>query len=181
MKLLFKFFVISIMSLQVVFAQQADTSRAENEAKTHYLLGIVGYNYTNRVIDGFSVDGAGGGHVRVSSPTNGGSGTVCCVLFSKQPKWPIQVLIRWQHGGCRVYDEDRTFGHNRYYYKEKKVNLERGTSKHPTEFAVHFYPDGSVRARLSDSYDDPLLKLPESRALKNNFPECKDGDPVEYL
>jgi len=153
----------------------------QNEAKTHYMLGIIGYNYTNRTIDGFSIDGHGGGDVRVSSPTSGGGGTMCCILLSKKPTWPIQVLVRWQSGGCRVYDKKRPSGRNYYSYKELKVNVEKGTSAYPSDIGVHFYPDGSVRVRLSEGSGTPLLKLPKSRLIDDYLPECKPGYPVEYL
>lgn len=44
-------------------------------------LGIVGYNYTNRAINTFTIDGAGGGNLYVSSPASGGGGTTCCVPY----------------------------------------------------------------------------------------------------
>lgn len=173
--------IISTALSNFAFAQQPDLSPPENEAKTHYMMGILGYNYTNEPINQFSIDGQGGGDIHVSSPTSGGGGTVCCVMFSKKPKWPIQVVVRWQSGGCRVYDKDRRYGHNQYYFKEKLVNVERGKSAHPSDIAVHFYNDGTVRVILADGVEEPLLILPEGRANKKNFPECKPGDPLEYL
>jgi len=170
-----------IFVINAAYAVQQEDLVPQNEAKTHYMLGIIGFNYTNRTIADFSIDGQGGGDVGVSSPTSGGGGTVCCVLFSKSPKWPIQVLVRWQSGGCRVYDKDRLGGHNRYTYKEVKVNVEKGTSAYPTDIGVHFYRDDSVRVRLSEGSGAPLLKLPESRLIDDYLPECKPGDPVGYL
>lgn len=178
-----KFWVLYIFLnalLNTAFAQQMEIPMPENEEKTHYMLGILGYNYTDEHIAAFSIDGQGGGHVRVSSPTTGGSGIVCCVLFSKKPKWPIQVLVRWQSGGCRVYPKNRKYGHNQYYYKETMVNVEPGTSAHPSDIAVHFYKDDSVRVRLVDDLEPPLLKLPKDRAVDRDFPECKTGDSMEY-
>jgi hypothetical protein len=185
---LLMFFKFGFLSLLVpifliipAYAGQPDDLVPQNEAKTHYMLGIIGYNYTNQNIDGFSIDGHGGGDVRVSSPTSGGGGTMCCVLFSKKPKWPIQVLVRWQSGGCRVYDKNRPAGRNYYAYKEKKVSVEKGKSSYPSDIGVHFYPDGSVRVRLSDGSGTPLLRLPKSRLIDDYFRECKPGYPVEYL
>jgi len=170
-----------IYSLNNAFAQQEEIVVAENEAKTHYMFSILGYNYTDEHISAFSIDGQGGGDVRVSTPTSGGSGIVCCVLFSKKPKWPIQVLVRWQSGGCRAHSRNDKYGHNQYYYKEKMVDVEKGKSAHPSDIAVHFYKDGSVRVRLAGEIESPLLKLPKDREIDRNFPDCKPGEPVEYL
>lgn len=173
--------VVFILVSNTVQARRAETAVAENEAKTHYMFGILGYNYTDENIVAFSVDGQGGGDVRVSTPTTGGSGIVCCILFSKNPKWPIQVLVRWQSGGCRVFPKNSRYGRNRYFYKEVMVDVERGMSAHPSDMAVHFYKDGSVRVRLVDELEPPLIKLPKNRLIEREFPECKPGDPVEYL
>lgn len=60
-------------------------------------LALVGYNYTDRYIDTFSVDGQGGSNLFVSSPTSGGGGSVCCATY-----WPglkdYKVKVRWQSG-----------------------------------------------------------------------------------
>jgi len=181
MRKIFSLLIAIVLMRNAAFAQQPEIPVSENEEKTHYLFSIIGYNYTNRHIDGFSIDGQGGGDVRVSSPTSGGGGIVCCVLFSKKPKWPIHVLIRWQSGGCRVWHKDRRFGHNRYYYKETTVNVEPGSSKQPSGITVHFFQDGSVRVRLINDLEPPLVRLPEERAVDDYFPECKATDPVEYL
>lgn len=160
---------------------QSEFPVPENEAKTHYMLGIIAYNYTDDPIAAFSIDGADGGHVRLSSPTSGGSGTSCCVLLSKNPVWPMQVLVRWQVGGCRVYDEDRRSGHSQYYYKELITTVERGNRTHPSDIAVHFFKDGSVRVTLSDGWDPPLVKLQKNRAIEKKFSECKPGETAQYL
>jgi hypothetical protein len=179
----FGFLVLLVLNFLInpAYAGQPEDLVPQNEAKTHYMLGIIGYNYTNRTIDGFSIDGHGGGDIRVSSPTSGGGGTMCCVLLSKKPTWPIQVLVRWQSGGCRVYDKKRPSGRNYYAYKELKVNVEKGASAYPSDIGVHFYPDGSVRVRLSEGSGMPLLQLSESRLIDDYLPECKPGYPVEYL
>lgn len=48
-------------------------------------LTLSGYNYTNRYIDQFSVNGIGGGNLHVSTVTSGGT-NVCC--FSYTPGTP---------------------------------------------------------------------------------------------
>ena len=165
--------------LNPVFAQEPEFMPPENEQKTHYLLGIIGYNYTDRAIDRFSVNGQSGGDIGVSSPTSGGGGTVCCVLFPKTHKWPVQVLVRWQSGGCRVWDKGRKSGHNRYFYKEKIVNLENGTKTYPFYLEAHFFKNDEVRVRIVNDSEPPLLQLPEERAVDEYFSECRAGAPTE--
>lgn len=172
--------MVAISLLSGAHARKSETPVSENEEKT-YMLGIIGYNYTDSYIATFSIEGQGGGFVRLSSPTSGGSGVVCCVLFSKKPEWPIQVHIRWQSGGCRVYAKNRQYGHDRFYYKESIVNVEKGSSSHPSHIAVHFYKDDSVRVRLMDDLESPLVLLPKDRAVERDFPECKPGEPIESL
>jgi hypothetical protein len=177
------FFVLLILitSSSASLAQDNGFRIAENEAGTHYMFSILGYNYTDEHISAFSIDGQGGGSIRVSTPDSGGSGIVCCILFSKKPKWPIHVLVRWQSGGCKVYARNGKYSHRQFYYKEKMVNVEPGTSAHPSDIAVHFYKDGSVRVRLVDELEPPLLALPKNREVERDFPDCKLGEPVEYL
>lgn len=155
------------------FAQVDEYTVPENEAKTHYMRGILGYNYTDQYISSFSIDGQGGGDIQLSSPTSGGRGTVCCVLLSKKAKWPIHVRVRWQNGGCRVYDKDRRYGHNQHYFNEATVNVERGISDHPSDIAVYFFKDGAVRAILSDGWEPPLLLLSKNSAAEKNSPNVK--------
>lgn len=174
------FFILAAISGKAI-AHQSEVDVAENKTKDHYMLGILGYNYTDEEIDQFSVDGHGGGNIHVSSPTSGGGGTVCCVMLSKNPKWPIKVNVRWQSGGCSVFVKNHKYSHTQYYFKDEIINVEQGTNLHPTDIAVHFYKDGTVRAILVDGVKSPLLILPEKRALNRQFPECKVGEPVDYL
>ena len=157
------------------FAQDAYPVR-ENQAGTHYLLGILGYNYSNRYIDSFSVNGSGGGNVDVSTPTAGGGSTACCVFFSKNPSWPIYVTVRWQAGGCTVGKNERGVSQIHHSFKEVKVNVERGTTSHPSDIGIHFFKDGSVKAILSDGWESPLLKLPEARQDTTDYPPCQNRD-----
>lgn len=173
--------IILLFTLDNSGAQQGEIEVLQNEATTHYFLGIFGFNYTDQHIAAFSVDGRGGGNIAVSSPTSGGGGTVCCLLFSKTPKWPVQVLVRWQSGGCVVRSKNHELEYYQYYYKEKMVNVERGVTNHPSDVSVHFFKDGSVRVILVDDLEFPLLELPENRAVEWDFPECKPDEPMQYL
>lgn len=44
-------------------------------------LALTGYNYTDRYIDQFEVDGQGGGNIAVSGPNTAGNGSSCCVSY----------------------------------------------------------------------------------------------------
>ena len=62
-------------------------------------LTITGYNYTNKYIDEFFVDGNGGLNLFVSSATSGGGGSVRCVKYIiGATLWKPE--IRWQVGGA---------------------------------------------------------------------------------
>lgn len=183
-----RFFVQSLVvsglwlsGMSASFAEKKLYSVPENDAGTHYMLGIIGYNYTDNLISGFSVNGQSGGDIGLSSPTAGGGSTACCVLLSKKSKWPMHVLVRWQEGGCRMYDKNRRYGHNQYYYRETEVSVERGSKENPSDMAVHFFTDGSVRVILSDGWDLPLIKLNENRAIEKKLPECKIGETMQFL
>jgi hypothetical protein len=62
-------------------------------------LALTGYNYTDKSIDGFTVDGLGGGNLRVSGESNGGGGDVCCLSYLVGAK-ARTVKVRWQKSAC---------------------------------------------------------------------------------
>lgn len=166
---------LSALVLDTSLAHQKEMEMPQNEAKMHYLFGIFGFNYTDQNIAAFSINGQDGGGIDVSSPAAGGGKTACCVFFSKKSEWPVRVHIRWQSGGCEVFSKDHKHDHYKYYYKEKIVDVEKGMNVHPSDIAVHFFKDGSVRVILVDDLEFPLLRLPEERVVKWNFPECESA------
>lgn len=174
----YRCFLVSILSCSAnlshaQFPDYPDYRVPENAAGTHYMLGIIAYNYTDRYIDSFSIDGQGGGDVRLSTPTSGGSSTMCCVLLAKNPKWPMRVLVRWTVGGCKKYEKNRKYSQIQYSYKEEEIDVEHDLAIPASDIAVHFYEGGKVRVRLSDGWEAPLLKLPKGRPDREFFPECK--------
>jgi Protein of unknown function (DUF3304) len=143
---------------------------------------IQGYNYTDLFIDSFTVNGAGGGNVFVSSPTTGGGKSVCCYSFNPHAPRPILLKVRWAAGYCmehkanpysfgpRFVDERKTL------WKEAIVPL-RDVALPAMALEVHFYPDGHVEAAVTAGHSPPRLKLPitadEQRpGASNNFPPC---------
>lgn len=109
-------------------------------------LAINGFNYTDTVISNFSVNGNGGGNIYVSSPTSGGSGTSCCVVWYPITKLPAPIKVEW----LRVVN-----GRDRWC--EKTVLLKGPIPDRPTAFGVHFMPDGDIEVEITVGY--PKLKL----------------------
>jgi hypothetical protein len=149
----------------------------------YYLLDLVGYNYTDRNIDSYSINGQGGGNVRLSSPTSGGSGIACCVKLSKDEVDYFYVRVRWQFDGCTYILKSSISGsvskNIRSFYKESDVNVSRAIGVKPTHLEAHFYPDGSVKVQLTDQLSPPRLSLNEGRVDKSSFPRCKDDEKPE--
>lgn len=157
----------------------SEPKRASEFVQPKGLL-IQGYNYTNYYIDSFTVNGAGGGNIFVSSPTTGGGKSVCCYSFN--PAGSEKVTIRWAASYC-MYSTTNEFGGTHHWRKslfhEVQVPVERIQTQEPTALEVHFFPDGHVEAAVTSGYSPPRLKLPmtadEKRpGVSNNFPPCSD-------
>lgn len=120
------------------------------------MLSITGYNYTNRYIDGFSVDGQGGGNVLISEDDAGGGGTVCCILLRPDQELPVRVRVEWTYG------EDQDLRTGKIYKAreshELDVDLKGPIPKSPSIFVVHFYPDNTVQVEVAADYPKPRLK-----------------------
>lgn len=140
-------------------------------------LGIVGYNYTKRYIDSFSVDGADGGNLLVSSPTSGGGGTTCCVSYVPGVSHK-RVTIRWQVGGCNYHtrstDSSDVYEHIHHFFREAAVEVDKPFPADAKYIEVHFQPNGRVTAAITERESPPLLKLPTSREDKSPYPPCPD-------
>jgi hypothetical protein len=150
---------------------------------TRLNLTLIGYNYTNRYIDGFSANGQGGGNLYVSGPTSGGGSSVCCVRYV-QGTAARDVIVRWQSGGCMfrasgVFTDGSTqLAHG--FYRELKVKVDPRIPKSPEYFEVHFYPDGHVEAAITDSPSSPRLVYSKDRADRSDFPRCpNDKEPKQ--
>jgi len=116
-------------------------------------LGITGYNYTNRYIDGFSVNGQGGTNLSANS---NGSGEACCILIRSDQSLPVKVHVKWTYGerwnhikGIRLQEAES---------HEVDVELIGPITKDPTIFVVHFYPDNTVQVEVAADYPRPRRK-----------------------
>jgi hypothetical protein len=131
-------------------SDRASTASAVAPSK-ELSLGIEGYNYTNRYIDSFSVDGAGGGNIRVSSPTSGGGGTVCYTSYFPGIR-NYAVMVRWQSSACTYHIRSTISGvvfekiHS--FYKEKEVPVEQVDLKNAHYMEIHFFPGGEIKQKL---------------------------------
>lgn len=170
--------------LAICHAEQSKAVMREKRSDEYIMLGLVGYNYTDRHISAYSIDGADGGHINLSSPTSGGSGISCCVKFSRKNSGSLKVKIRWQVDGCTYLVKDESTGRSDkvryYYYKETVVEVQRSYRIEPAYIEAHFFPNGLVQVRLTDRGSSPLLALSERRRDKSYFPQCKnDRNPDE--
>jgi len=123
-------------------------------------LSIISYNYTGRYVHTFSVNGQWGGH---SSEEDGG-GIVCCLSFKPTSKLPFTVEVEWTFG--REEDEKGNITRPQEPHKATvTVNgpLPKGEL---SNFEVHFMPDGSVQAYITDFKSSPFL-LPNGKPNPN--------------
>ena len=119
--------------------------RDKSGAPIVYSVVPYGYNYTDGYIDSFSVNGAGGGNLAVSTPTSPGGGHTCCTrLRSGKPKGDL-FTIKWTR--------------DRETWCELEVPLQDPVPVGAKYLEVHFYPDGSVQIYPSVEASPPRLKL----------------------
>ncbi|MDE2431181.1 MAG: DUF3304 domain-containing protein [Burkholderiales bacterium] len=158
-------------------ASEAPQKEVKLRMGTRVGLALNGYNYTNRYIDSFSVDGQGGGNLFVSGPTSGGGGGVCCVSYRiGASAW--KTKIRWQTDAC-TYDEKIIQGERFYeiysFFKEVEVQIDPKIPDHPHYFEVHFYPDGHVEAAITEEISLPRLVLSKDREDNSHYRKCPNG------
>ena len=171
------------MTLVFLFAcSKAAPTRLEPEGKPVYVeavpLAIVGYNYTNRYIDSFSVNGQGGGNLYVSSAHGGGGGTVCCVQYRPGTRLNT-VTVRWQSGACyyrEVSSSNEVFYSLHSFFKEQEVVVADSVPPKAAYLEVHFYPDGSVQAAVTAQASAPRLALDKAREDKSKYPRCPNEE-----
>jgi hypothetical protein len=138
-------------------------------------LAINGFNYTDRVIELFSIDNRGGGNIAVSSPTSGGGKTTCCLRWYPGSQLSRPVKIEWMR-----YKNDKEL------WCKKTVILEAPFPEKPTDVSVHFMPDGDIKVEVTEGYPDLKLSLdrfdPGHRKEDNNIvldekvAECRYGE-----
>ena len=164
-------------------ARELQKEESGKRASKKSLIDIVVFNYTDRAIDSFSVNGQGGGNVFLSSRTGGGGGSVCCArLHSTHSGFP-RIRVKWQVDGCTYLTKSRISGEvfeNIYpYYKQADVDVTYRDKSEPHHLEIHFYPDGSVLAELTATLSSPRVLLDGDRPDKSNFPRCPNDKKPE--
>ena len=181
------FFALLIPALFLVACRDGPKTMGEHypasPIMTELSLAIAGYNYTSRSINDFTVDGASGGNLHVSSPNSGGGGTVCCAPHVAGAG-PRKVKIRWAADACtynnRKDKEGQLLYGIHYFYKEASVDIAPDVPQNPTTLEVHFYEDGHVEAAMTTTPSPPRLRLDEKRANKEPYKQCpEDRRPEE--
>lgn len=140
-------------------------------------LTIVGYNYTDRYINDFSVESSSGGNVFVSSPTSGGGSSFCCATYViGATSW--KPIIRWQVDGCTFNSRKDSYGEVffdiHHFHRELETTLDRKIPDNPKYLEVHFYPDGHVETAITELPSRPRLILPAERENKSPYKVCPD-------
>lgn len=147
-----------LASIACVFALLPTLASCEDSKPM--MLGITGYNYTDRYIDIFSVGGQGGSDVDLSTATAGGSKTTCCIGYNPRRPLPIQMKVEWKWG--RVEDASgkviKVMEH-----AEATAELRGPVPENPRFLEVHFMPDRTVQLRITAESSKPMLIIDRSR------------------
>ena len=143
---------ITLLLLAVLSLTGCDFFRPEP-----VLLGIISYNYTGRFIHTLSVNGQWGGH----SGEDGG-GVVCCLSFRPDSKLPFDVEVEWELSDIRDFKNDKWIAAPDEHRKATVTVTGPLPKNKPSNFEVHFMPDGSVRAFVTHFNSDPIL-LPNGK------------------
>lgn len=165
-----------------VAAATEESPPAKPPMGTRINLTLTGYNYTNRYIDQFDVDGQGGGNIGVSGPRSGGNGSTCCVTYySGGGSWKVKV--RWQTDAC-TYNERISEGERFYdihsFFREVEVQVDPNIPDDPHYFEVHIYPDGHAEAAITEHESMARLVLAKDREDNTRYARCPDGKkPIE--
>jgi hypothetical protein len=124
------------------------------------LLGIMGYNHTERYIDRFSVGGQGGGNL---FPMQGGGSIVCCMGYRRNLQLPIEMEVEWVWG--TEEDENHQITRPREKASYRAI-LDGPVPEDPKNLEVHFMPDGTVQLRIT-SMRSPEPKASVQQGAKN--------------
>lgn len=170
---------IALLMLPLALLGACEQASGSGSTEPHALT-IYGYNYTDHYIDQFTVNGAAGSNLDVSTPSAGGGGGTCCVMWRDDTPLPTKVHVRWAVEGCafitKPNQEGETFESVKHFFKEADVELRGPVPKKPGYFEVHFYPDGHIEAAISEYPNPPRLKLDPSR--EKQMRKCKAEELV---
>jgi hypothetical protein len=125
-----------------------------------YSLAIVGYDYTDRAVADFSVNGQWGANIEVSDPGTGGGKVICCVAMSRSTKTPFWVDVKYQMDALEAYSPRKVI-EPPGPYRKARVEVKGPIPPDPRYLEIHFYPDGHIEGAISgrNGPSDPRLKL----------------------
>jgi hypothetical protein len=179
---LFLLLMMSALSSCKAQSKDKESVAAKVPMGTKIALTLTGYNYTNRYIDTFSVDGAGGGNLFVSDDTNGGGKSACCVSYRTGAR-ARKVIVRWQADACTFdeYADSAGIKHHEIhsFFKEVEVQIEPRIPDQPRYFEVHFFSDGHVEAAITEHESPSRLILTKDREDRSHYPRCPNGKKPE--
>lgn len=96
----------------------------------------------------------------MSTPTEGGGKSTCCVILDPNVKHPVRLKIKWTVEG--IFDASgKPMLPN--LKRESWVTVGPPLPSDPQNFEVHFYPDGHVEAAVTHWSSPPRISLPENR------------------
>jgi hypothetical protein len=100
---------------------------------------LSGLNYTDRGISMFSVDSYGGHSI---FPNGGGGAFVCCITIPRKWHAGMKVTVQWT--------EDERIPES---WKKRVVEIPEYTKQDMGAFAVHFYPDDTVKVLVTSKIE----------------------------
>lgn len=143
---------------------------------TQIELAIKSYNYTAKYIDSFNVGPVGGGNVHLSSETGGGGGIVCCFSFQRDAG-PKTVKVEWMDDLCKYNVKALSNGETNFdihsELRSSSVEVATLIPVDPQYLEIHFYPDGTVQAAITEAISPPRIILSKSR--RKPMPICPNN------
>nr|WP_227789697.1 MULTISPECIES: DUF3304 domain-containing protein [unclassified Burkholderia] len=108
---------------------------------------VIGYNFTDRSIYSFTIDGFGAGNVRAHKP-GGGGGTVCCMEVPREKKtWHIKLQYELTQEQYKNNLPNDVF--------ETDIVIPPLPDKHGGYIEFYFLPERKIDARWAISPTDP--------------------------
>lgn len=143
-------------------APPAGTEATYAPPKRH-MLTIYGYNYTDRYIDDYRVNGQGGGNLDLSTESTGGGKSACCVSWLEGSKLPKKIEVMWTASYC-IQRRTNSAGETRDWREPilhiAELQFNGPVPQNPKYFEVHFYKDGHIELAMTEQSSWPRLKLP---------------------